>query len=336
MKKFKNLFYYLLCFIAFALTVLSLLSYFRNAESRYLKMLDFPRIQFFIASSICLVLLFILTLKWKWHTYVLMVGLILGLIINGTFLIHYTTLVPVEVPTSLLKKNSNSSLSLLLANVKMSNRQSQPLIDLIKRTDPDLVLAMEIDAWWNQNLKVLKETYPYSKHTVNEVAYGMVLYSKLPILATEVEYLNNKKVPSFQSILTLKNGQKVSLYSLHPVPPTHFEDLPDNSGQQEDAMKKLGREIGDRKFPTIVAGDLNDVVWSYVNELTGTENILFDVRVGRGFYNSYNAENFLMRWPLDHVFVTDDFQLIKIERLSKIGSDHFPILVELRLKNRSI
>lgn len=87
----------------------------------------------------------------------------------------------------------------------------------------------------------------------------------------------------------------------------------------------------DQKLPTVVAGDLNDVVWSYVDELTGTKNILYDVRVGRGFYNSYNAENVFMRWPLDHVFVTKDFRLKQLERLPKIGSDHFPIFVELVL-----
>lgn len=86
-----------------------------------------------------------------------------------------------------------------------------------------------------------------------------------------------------------------------------------------------------QKLPTVVAGDLNDVVWSYVDELTGTENILYHVRVGRGFYNSYNAENVFMRWPLDHVFVTKDFRLKQLERLPRIGSEHFPIFVELVL-----
>ena len=159
----------------------------------------------------------------------------------------------------------------------------------------------------------------------------MILYSKYPLKATEVKYLNNKKVPSFETKITLTNDKIITLHCVHPVPPTHFKNLPDNAGQQEKALKKLGKRLENRKYPTVVAGDINDVVWSYVDELTGTENILYDVRVGRGFYNSYNAENFLMRWPLDHVFVTEEFRLKKLERLSKIGSDHFPIYVELVL-----
>lgn len=38
-----------------------------------------------------------------------------------------------------------------------------------------------------------------------------------------------------------------------------------------------------------------------------------------------------MRWTLDHVFVTEEFRLKKLERLPKIGSDQFPIFVELVL-----
>jgi endonuclease/exonuclease/phosphatase (EEP) superfamily protein YafD len=96
-------------------------------------------------------------------------------------------------------------------------------------------------------------------------------------------------------------------------------------------MLKVGKKVANRTLPTVVAGDINDVVWSYTDALTGTKELLHDVRVGRGFYNSFNARNWFMRWPLDHVFVTQEFKLKKIERLEKVGSDHFPIYVELVL-----
>lgn len=331
MEKIRKTLYIILYIIAIILTLISILSMFRNAENRFIKLLDFPRVQFFITSLICLVLLLITIKRWKLYDYLSIVGLVIGVIINSSFLINYTRLVAVEVPTAKDIKASDHKLSLILTNVKMSNRKSQPLLKLIEIKKPDLVLAMEVDEWWDKNLKVLEKEYPFSQHAINEVAYGMVLYSKLPLKNVEVDYLNNENVPSFTSTITLAEGKNISFHSLHPVPPTHFKDLPDNAGQQEYALKKLGKKITGRKLPTIVAGDLNDVVWSYVDELTGTENILYDVRVGRGFYNSYNAENILMRWPLDHVLVTEEFRLKKLERLPKIGSDHFPIFVELVL-----
>lgn len=332
MNKIRKTLYIILYVIALILAICSILSIFRNADSRYLKMLDFPRIQLFIASIIGLILLIIAIKKWQWQDYLLVVGLLIGLVINSTFLINYTSLVAVEVPSAKDIEASDDQLSLLLTNVKMSNRKADPLLKLIEIKKPDLILAMEINEWWDEQLKVLENEYPYSQHTINDVAYGMVLFSKFPLKEVEVDYLQNENVPSFESTITLANGKNISFHSMHPVPPTYFKDLPDNAGQQATALKKLGNEILDRQFPTIVAGDLNDVVWSYVDELTGTENILFDVRVGRAFYNSYNAENVLMRWPLDHIFVTEEFRLKRLERLPKIGSDHFPIFIELVLQ----
>ncbi|MBO3099004.1 endonuclease/exonuclease/phosphatase family protein [Gelidibacter pelagius] len=331
MEKIKKILSIILQLVAVILSIASILSLFRNSENRYLKMLDFPRIQLFILSLIVLILLIIIKRKWKLFNNLLIVGLLIGITIHSYFLINYTTLVPVEVPTAQHLKSRDNQFSLLLTNVKMSNRKAPQLIELIALKKPDLVLAMEVDSWWNDELAILTKDYPFSHQTINEVTYGMVLYSKFPLRKIEVDYLTNDKVPSFESIITFEDGKTFSFHAIHPVPPTRFQDLPDNAGQQENALKKLGKKIVDKEFPTLVAGDLNDVVWSYVDELTGTKNSLYDLRVGRGFYNSFNANNFLMRWPLDHVLVTKEFQLKKLERLSKIGSDHFPIYVELVL-----
>ncbi len=333
MEKTKKIVYGFVYIIAVLLTLSGTLSLFRNADNRFIKMLDFPRIQFFMASLVLLIVLIIFIKRWKFYDYVIIVGLSGALIINSVFLIQYTPLVNVEVPTAKKTNVSDQHLSLLLANVKMSNRNEEPLINLIQVKKPDLILVMEIDDWWDEQLKVMKKDYPYSQHTINDVTYGMVLYSKFPIQSIDVDYRQNDNVPSFESTIILPNGNTITLHCVHPVPPTHFKELPDNKGQEEDGLRALGNEIRGHNFPTIVAGDMNDVVWSYVDKLTGTTDILYDVRVGRGFYNSYNAHNFLMRWPLDHVFVTKEFQLKKMERLPKIGSDHFPIFVELVLEN---
>ena len=36
-----------------------------------------------------------------------------------------------------------------------------------------------------------------------------------------------------------------------------------------------------------------------------------------------------MRWPLDHLFVSNDFQLVDLRVLGGVGSDHFPVTATL-------
>lgn len=54
-----------------------------------------------------------------------------------------------------------------------------------------------------------------------------------------------------------------------------------------------------------------------------------DPRRGRGLYNTYNVFVPLFRYPLDHIFYSEDFGLISLKKLRSIGSDHFPMYISL-------
>ncbi|MGB3607634.1 endonuclease/exonuclease/phosphatase family protein [Psychroserpens sp.] len=331
MEKIRKILIGILYTVAVLVALFSILSIFRNTPSRYLKMLDFPRIQFFITSLICLVILIVLTKHRKWYNYVMMSLLLLGLLINGNYLYSYTPFSSVTVPNSPPSINTDKVISILLVNVKMKNRNSKKLLEQIETKNPDVILAMEVDRWWDKQLSKIEKKYPYHREVINDVAYGMALYSKYSFENITVDNLNNDKIPYIEGLLRVKNNRLVTFHCVHPVPPTHYKDLPDNEGNEEKAMKMLGFRVEEANYPSIVIGDFNDVVWSKVDELTHTDNLLFDVRTGRGFYNSYNAESFIMRWPLDHIYVTKEFSLKKIERLDYMGSDHYPMYVELTL-----
>lgn len=324
--KAKSIYKYILFTVSILMLIVSLLSVFRNSSIRYLKLLDFPRIQFAVIIILLLVLVQFIN-KSKIKVF-LTLGLILSVLIHLRFIINYTPLVRTEVQTADREKADGKTVSLIISNVKMTNRTSKLLIESVKLKNPDLLLLMETDQWWENELASLKKLYRYSHKEINNKTYGMILFSKFPLDNFKVNYLNNDYVPSFVADVEVSNKKTFRLYCVHPVPPTYFENLPDNKGDVEKSLMKIGQFVKDDRKASIVAGDFNDVVWGQANHLTGTKGILNDVRVGRGFYNSFDANSIFMRWPLDHILLTDEFKLKKFQVLKEVESDHFPIYAE--------
>jgi len=155
-----------------------------------------------------------------------------------------------------------------------------------------------------------------------------MLFSRLPLVEPRVEFLVQDDIPSVHTAFDLPGGERVYLHGIHPRPPEPIRDQ--DSTPRDAELVLVGRAIADAgSRPTVVAGDLNDVAWSPTTELFLRLSGLLDPRMGRGFYNSFNAKNPLFRYPLDHVFHSNHFRLVELRRLPAVGSDHFPMLVEL-------
>jgi endonuclease/exonuclease/phosphatase (EEP) superfamily protein YafD len=231
-------------------------------------------------------------------------------------------------PTTVLESRNPAPerrLRLLIANVLMGNRRSGDLLELVRATDPDLLLAVETDAFWVDQLAALDRDYAHRVKHPQSNFYGMLLLSKLELRDVRLRFLMDEDVPSIAARLVLRCGDEVDFYAVHPRPPRAFQ----SSSDRDAELLVVGREVRRRGEPAIVAGDLNDVAWSHVTRLFRRVSNLLDPRIGRGLYASFNAHYPLLRWPLDHIFFADEFRLVRLERQRHIGSDHFPMLAEL-------
>ncbi|CAN5824486.1 endonuclease/exonuclease/phosphatase family protein [soil metagenome] len=249
-------------------------------------------------------------------------------LIQGRKIAVYTPFWPVQVERSAKGGSDEARLRILVTNVLRENSCYQKLVNMIREHEPDVVLAVEVDGRWERELEGLAEDYPYIVRQPQENHFGMMLFSRLPLEDTRVEFLVQDDIPSVRTRIVLRSGDRVQLHGLHPRPPEpqHLQD----STPRDAELVMVGREIGEsEEQPTIVAGDLNDVAWSRTTQLFLRLSGLLDPRIGRGFYNSFNANQPLMRWPLDHIFHSRHFRLVSLRRLGKIGSDHFPMLAEL-------
>lgn len=82
--------------------------------------------------------------------------------------------------------------------------------------------------------------------------------------------------------------------------------------------------------PLIVAGDFNAVPWSHtMHELAAQAEVRL-VRRGLGLTRTFRPmPGFGL--PIDHVLVSDAWQVLGLEYGPPGGSDHTPLIVDLRL-----
>ncbi len=299
-----------------------------RADAWWIRAFDFPRLQILVLGLLVLAGgLFVWDLKRPVQAGAALL-LALAVLFQAYKIFPYTPLAAKQVRDA--AADPDTTLSLLVANVLMSNRAAEGFLEIVRASDPDLVLTLEPDAWWENQLRVLEAAYPYTVKAPLDNRYGMLLYARLPLIDPEIKYLVKPGIPSVHAQVRLPSGRRVWFHGLHPEPPAPAEA--ETTTPRDAELLLVGRDVEGRRVPTIVAGDLNDVAWSYTTTLFQKISGLLDPRRGRGLYNTFHAQNILMRWPLDHVFHSEHFTLVEMRRMPAFGSDHFPIFVHLRLE----
>jgi endonuclease/exonuclease/phosphatase (EEP) superfamily protein YafD len=246
----------------------------------------------------------------------------INLIYLAVKIYSYSIFAPKAVQT-LTSSNQGRDLKILSANIYQDNRQYQRLLDQIRETNPDVILLLETDAAWEAGVSELEKTYPYTLKAPKSNTYGLLFYSRFELSFASVNYLVKEDIPSVEAVIQLPSGVKVKLWGLHPEPPVPGENLYSTAKDKE--LMKIALKAAECELPCIVMGDLNDVAWSYTTTLFGKVSKLLDVRKGRGFYSTFSANHWYLRFPLDYIFCSASFGLVEMKRLGYNGSDHFPI-----------
>jgi len=290
--------------------------------------MDFPRMQLAVSAALLLLLQIIFLNTEEPGVRVLIVITLVCLVWQLWWVLPYTFVWPAEVKTT-KNPEPDAKLDILTANVLMSNRQADDLLKLVRRHQPDVLVTLESDDWWERQLDTLQTDMPYSMKCPLDNLYGMHVYSRLPLEDTEISYLVEDDVPSMHARVRLRTGDLVRMHFLHPAPPSPTENT--ESSERDAELVIVSRSVVDSDQPVLVTGDLNDVAWSATTRLFRKLSGLLDPRVGRGMFNTFHAEYPFMRWPLDHLFHSQHFTVVSIKRLPYFGSDHFPLLTELSL-----
>ena len=291
----------------------------------WIRAFDFPHLQVTFLTFVSLVGgVFFLNTHNKFEIAFLCI-VVLTLIYQLKIIFPYTPFATKQIADTKYH-NKSASIRIFSSNVLQDNHDFERFKKVFISCNPDIAVLLETDSWWCDKLDTFKE-YLYSVVYPLDNYYGIVLLSKLPLKDSEVKFLITEDIPSIHAKVQLKNGTWIRLYCLHPMPPSPTEN--EKSLDRDAELLLVAKEVKQENGPVIVLGDLNDVAWSHTTRMFQRISRLLDPRIGRGFYNTFHVSYPFLRWPLDHLFVSNDFQLTQLKRLPSVGSDHFPMFAEL-------
>lgn len=308
--------------IAVLLTVIPFIA----VDYWWIRMFDFPHFQLTLLTAFAIAVYFIKFNFKSYKDYLLIILLILCLAYQSIKLYPYTKFADYQVkPSSSQAKNI---IKVFTANLLQDNNNYSGFIDEVNAVDADVMLLTEANNEWQREIsKEFSGKYQYKVEYPLDNTYGMLLLSRYQLLDSKIKFLVSDSIPSIHSRIKINDTLSIQLHCVHPTPPMPQENP--KSTDRDSELMQIAIMCKERDIPVIVLGDFNDVAWSQTSKLFHNVSELLDVRIGRGLYNTYSAQSWIFRWPLDHLFVSEEFRVKSLKNGSNISSDHFPFYAEL-------
>lgn len=289
----------------------------------WVRIWDFPRLH--IAGGFALTAVLALLLFGSPVGPVLAALALAGVAYQALWIYPYTTLAAKEARFA---PDAPNGVTLLAVNVLEENKRHDLVSDLIASVDPDILLLMETDAAWTEAMEPALARYPTVVREPRSDYYGMIFATRLEAEEARIVHLTRDETPTLLAGLRAPNGAAFAFVGLHPQPPTPDGDDTDDRDAQIIYAARFARRAD---LPVVVMGDFNEAAWSKGAKDFKRVGTYVDPRVGRGLYASFHANHWLIRCPIDQVYVTEDVAVVSISLGPRVGSDHFPMIARLRI-----
>lgn len=246
---------------------------------------------------------------------------ILALLLAATAGINAWPMLP-YLPTSEVPQ-SGPELVILDINVEARNPDHERVLDAIRTADADLVTIIELSPSLAEKLSLLEKDYPYRLLRPAANNFGIGVLSRFPLRESKAIQLGPN--PALQTQVELPFG-RTTLLSAHPVPPVGSRLAKTRNRQLEQLADTASR----LDAPLVVCGDFNVSPYSPYFERFEKRSGTTNVRRGLGIGFSWPSFMPLLGIPIDHCFTRGPLVPEGIERLDRVGSDHYPFRVTLR------
>jgi endonuclease/exonuclease/phosphatase (EEP) superfamily protein YafD len=225
-------------------------------------------------------------------------------------------------PTRPVAGVESHQLRLLVVNVQYNNRDYDRVARLIHAVRPDVVGVTELTPAWVAGLENALGGFG-RRLAPEEGAYGIGLYSKLPITQALITRLPADGPPSIVATVSVGRN-RVDLLLTHVHTPFAGSIHQRQLAALADARERLGDHIA-------VCGDFNAVPWSHaVRKLASTAQ-LQSTHPRYGINGTWPAGIPLLRLPIDNCLISEGLTLLDREVGPDVGSDHLPLIIRLAI-----
>jgi endonuclease/exonuclease/phosphatase (EEP) superfamily protein YafD len=309
---------WLLLYLAFAALIVSTLVGFLGHLWWGFELFSHFRVQYFVATFL-LVLIF--TLRGKF---------VAGIIAGVSSLLNLLLIIPLYFR----RKNPKAPgklYRLLLANVNTSNPYHDKVRRFIETTSPDLVVLVEVDLNWLDELGLEDLSFSFLIAEPREDNYGIAMYSRTPFIKSEVVRYGSLEMPSIFACLQ-QGGTVVNVIGSHPPPPKSRQLARYRDQQLEEIMEFTRNLEGE----VIFCGDFNLTSWSPPFKRLLERGELCDSRQGFGIQGTWPTWMPLFFIPLDHIWVSSNIYVHNRRIGPRIGSDHRPVVLNYSILNGDV
>lgn len=235
-------------------------------------------------------------------------------------------LMPYFLPVAHQRHAVAGQFSVMVANVGLHNGDYTALIETIEHENPDIVGLLEVDARWVEHLAALHSDYSFSVLRPEDGAYGIALYSKLPVHETVSSPYAANGIQTAVSVNLDLQGEPATLLLAHLMAPVTASRARLRNEQINQIARTVKENGNDR---AMLLGDLNLTPWSPYFAVLERDSGLASAARGRGYLGTWPTRPSLFRIPIDHCLVSDGLQVQEIRTGPDIGSDHLPLLVDI-------
>src|SRR5262245_44035888 len=218
------------------------------------------------------------------------------------------------------------ALRLVVANVEVGNRDFAAVRRLVVQTRPDVFGVTELTPFMARQLGGQLPGYRTSAVVARKDAYGIGVYSRVPLLSARVVRFPSDGPATVVARLRV-SGKTVTV--VVPTVPTPFAGSI-HVLQLESLAAAARSQFGKR---VVVCGDFNTPPWTGPLRQFAADARLRDLYGSRAWAGySWPTWGSFLRVPLDNCFVGKGLALTGHHDGPDVGSDHRPLVVDIGVR----